>query len=69
MYLLNIRGSVLERLIVAKHEDGVNDKQFVFQKGKIDINSIKTIDSIRKKAYQNRKYAVLICPDIKNAFN
>lgn len=75
--LLDVMGKVLEQLIAVRITGEVEPKlsknQYGFRKKRSTIDAMRrimeSVQSIKAKAHQNRKHAVLVTLDIKNAFN
>lgn len=77
--LINNLGKLYERLINQRlleeldQKNIIHDAQYGFRKGRSTIDAMKNITKIAEKInsgpYQRRKFCVLVCLDIKNAFN
>lgn len=48
---------------------GLNENQFGFRKGRSTIDAIAKVQSLAKKAKNERKWCAMVTVDVKNAFN
>lgn len=75
--LIDVVGKVLEQLIAARlmkeADNKLSESQYGFRKKKSTVDAMKRVtevlEQVREKPYGDKRYAMLITLDIKNAFN